>query len=42
MSTVAPAPTDDFFPSSGKVVFGAKRMHTIQNGHGTALIYATT
>lgn len=40
VSTAAPAPTDDFFPSSGKVVFGAKRMYTIQYGHKTALIYA--
>ncbi len=40
VSTAAPALTDDFFPSSGKVVFGAKKMYTIQYSHKTALIYA--
>ncbi|WP_399894416.1 N-acetylmuramoyl-L-alanine amidase [Streptomyces sp. BBFR51] len=40
VATSAPAPTDDFFPSSGKVVFGAKKMYTIQYSHKTALIYA--
>ncbi|MEV7395098.1 hypothetical protein [Streptomyces sp. NPDC091215] len=32
------APTDDFFPSSGKVVFGAKKMYTLQYGHKRSLI----
>ncbi|WUD70820.1 hypothetical protein OG937_03565 [Streptomyces sp. NBC_00510] len=40
VSTAAPALTHDFFPSSGKVVFGAKKMYTVQYGHKTALIYA--
>ncbi|MEW2289481.1 N-acetylmuramoyl-L-alanine amidase [Streptomyces sp. NPDC047841] len=40
VSTAAPALTDDFFPSSGKVVFGAKKMYTIQYSHKTVLIYA--
>ncbi|MFL9657026.1 N-acetylmuramoyl-L-alanine amidase [Streptomyces sp. PB17] len=40
VATAAPALTDDFFPSSGKVVFGAKKMYTIQYSHKTALIHA--
>ncbi|MEU9283563.1 N-acetylmuramoyl-L-alanine amidase [Streptomyces sp. NPDC048275] len=40
VSTAEPALTDDFFPSSGKVVFGAKKMYTIQYGHRTSLVYA--
>ncbi|WP_405765184.1 hypothetical protein OG539_07415 [Actinacidiphila glaucinigra] len=40
VSTAAPALTDDFLPSSGKVVFGGKKMYTIQYGHKTALVYA--
>lgn len=40
VSTAEPALTDDFFASSGKVVFGAKKMYTIQYGHRTSLVYA--
>jgi hypothetical protein len=40
VSTAAPAPTDDFFPSSGKVVLGAKKMYTIQYSHRTVVVYA--
>jgi hypothetical protein len=31
--------TDDYFPSSGRVVTGGKKMYTIQYNHRTALVY---
>ncbi|MFE0633296.1 N-acetylmuramoyl-L-alanine amidase [Streptomyces sp. NPDC058864] len=40
VATAAPALTDDFFKADGKVVFGAKKMYTIQYNHRTALVYA--
>lgn len=40
VATVAPSPTDDFFPSSGAVVTGAKAMYTIQYNHRVGLVYA--
>jgi hypothetical protein len=40
VATRAPALTDDFFPSSGRVVTGAKAMYTIQYNHRVALVYA--
>ncbi|MGW2522609.1 N-acetylmuramoyl-L-alanine amidase [Streptomyces sp. NPDC001617] len=40
VATRAPALTDDFFPSSGAVVTGAKAMYTIQYNHRVALVYA--
>ncbi|MEU9455272.1 N-acetylmuramoyl-L-alanine amidase [Streptomyces sp. NPDC048277] len=40
VATVAPSLTDDFFPSSGAVVTGAKAMYTIQYNHRVALVYA--
>ncbi|MFD3456643.1 N-acetylmuramoyl-L-alanine amidase [Streptomyces sp. NPDC058691] len=40
VATAAPALTDDYFKSSGTVVFGAKKMYTIQYNHRTALVYA--
>ncbi|MDX3357844.1 N-acetylmuramoyl-L-alanine amidase [Streptomyces sp. ME01-24h] len=40
VATAAPALTDDYFKSDGKVVFGAKKMYTIQYNHRTALVYA--
>ncbi|MEU6480336.1 N-acetylmuramoyl-L-alanine amidase [Streptomyces sp. NPDC047017] len=39
VATARPAPTDDYFPSSGKVVLGAKKMYTIQYNHRTALVH---
>ncbi|MFI6016121.1 N-acetylmuramoyl-L-alanine amidase [Streptomyces sp. NPDC051287] len=41
VATVAPSLTDDFFPSSGKVVTGAKAMYTIQYNHRVGLVYAS-
>ncbi len=32
--------TDDYFPSSGAVVIGGKKMYTIQYNHRVALVYA--
>ncbi|MYX38672.1 MULTISPECIES: N-acetylmuramoyl-L-alanine amidase [unclassified Streptomyces] len=40
VATAAPALTDDYFKADGKVVFGAKKMYTIQYNHRTALVYA--
>ncbi|MGW2458023.1 N-acetylmuramoyl-L-alanine amidase [Streptomyces sp. NPDC001761] len=40
VATAEPTPTDDFFPSSGKVVIGTGKMYTIQYSHKTALIHA--
>ncbi|MER5201247.1 N-acetylmuramoyl-L-alanine amidase [Streptomyces sp. NPDC002884] len=39
VSTAPAAPTDDYFKSSGTVVFGGKSMYTIQYNHRTALVY---
>ncbi|MFE3162775.1 N-acetylmuramoyl-L-alanine amidase [Streptomyces sp. NPDC059224] len=41
VATVAPSLTDDFFPSSGRVVTGAKAMYTIQYNHRVGLVYAS-
>ncbi|MFV8188072.1 N-acetylmuramoyl-L-alanine amidase [Streptomyces sp. AF1B] len=41
VATRPPALTDDFFPSSGKVVIGAKPMYTLQYNHRVALVYAS-
>ncbi|MCI3273561.1 N-acetylmuramoyl-L-alanine amidase [Streptomyces cylindrosporus] len=41
VATTAPSLTDDFFPSSGTVVTGAKAMYTVQYNHRVALVYAT-
>jgi hypothetical protein len=40
VATTEPAATDDFFPSSGAVVIGSKKMYTIQYNHRVALVYA--
>ncbi|MGW2638566.1 N-acetylmuramoyl-L-alanine amidase [Streptomyces sp. NPDC001348] len=40
VATTAPSLTDDYFPSSGRVVTGAKAMYTIQYNHRVALVYA--
>ncbi|MBU6531177.1 N-acetylmuramoyl-L-alanine amidase [Streptomyces sp. NPDC057245] len=40
VATSAPAPTDDFLPSSGKVVLGEKKMYSIQYSHKNVLVYA--
>ncbi|MEH0638691.1 N-acetylmuramoyl-L-alanine amidase [Streptomyces bottropensis] len=40
VATTAPSLTDDFSPSSGRVVTGAKSMYTIQYNHRIALVYA--
>ncbi|MDC2961129.1 N-acetylmuramoyl-L-alanine amidase [Streptomyces gilvifuscus] len=40
VATEPPSPTQDFFPSSGTVVTGAKSMYTIQYNHRVALVYA--
>ncbi|MFF4154497.1 N-acetylmuramoyl-L-alanine amidase [Streptomyces sp. NPDC001651] len=32
--------TDDYFPSSGAVVIGGKKMYTVQYNHRVALVYA--
>jgi hypothetical protein len=39
VATARAEPTDDYFPSSGKVVTGAKKMYAIQYNHRTALVY---
>ncbi|MFJ9346869.1 N-acetylmuramoyl-L-alanine amidase [Streptomyces sp. NPDC101237] len=41
VATVAPSLTDDYFPSSGRVVTGAKAMYTIQYNHRVGLVYAS-
>ncbi|OIJ64044.1 peptidoglycan recognition protein family protein [Streptomyces mangrovisoli] len=41
VATRPAARTDDFFPSSGTVVTGAKSMFTIQYNHRVALVYAS-
>ncbi|MFG2635701.1 N-acetylmuramoyl-L-alanine amidase [Streptomyces sp. NPDC048362] len=41
VATAAPAPTDDYFPSTGRVVTGGKTMYTIQYNHRTALVYSS-
>ncbi|WP_406260532.1 N-acetylmuramoyl-L-alanine amidase [Streptomyces nigra] len=33
--------TDDYFPSSGAVVIGGKKMYTVQYNHRVALVYAS-
>ncbi|MFF4490628.1 N-acetylmuramoyl-L-alanine amidase [Streptomyces sp. NPDC001544] len=40
VATQPPAVTDDYFPSSGRVVLGGKKMYTIQYNHRVALVYA--
>ncbi|WP_229887520.1 N-acetylmuramoyl-L-alanine amidase [Streptomyces olivaceoviridis] len=40
VATTGPAATDDYFPSSGAVVIGGKKMYTIQYNHRVALVYA--
>ncbi|MFG2356849.1 N-acetylmuramoyl-L-alanine amidase [Streptomyces sp. NPDC048521] len=40
VATTEPAATDDYFPSSGAVVIGGKKMYTIQYNHRVALVYA--
>ncbi|MER8005459.1 N-acetylmuramoyl-L-alanine amidase [Streptomyces sp. NPDC094149] len=40
VATEPPSATQDFFPSSGTVVTGAKSMYTIQYNHRVALVYA--
>lgn len=40
VATQPPAVTDDYFPSSGRVVLGGKRMYTVQYNHRVALVYA--
>ncbi|KUJ55853.1 amidase [Streptomyces sp. NRRL F-5122] len=39
VATQPPAATDDFFPSSGAVVTGGKKMYTIQYNHRVGLVY---
>ncbi|MFE7751304.1 N-acetylmuramoyl-L-alanine amidase [Streptomyces sp. NPDC057428] len=39
VATQPPALTDDYFKSSGTVVFGGKKMYTIQYNHRVALVY---
>jgi hypothetical protein len=39
VATAQAEPTDDYFPSSGRVVTGGKKMYTIQYNHRTALVY---
>ncbi|MFJ8787747.1 N-acetylmuramoyl-L-alanine amidase [Streptomyces sp. NPDC102462] len=39
VATGEPAATDDYFPSSGTVVTGGKKMYTIQYNHRLALVY---
>lgn len=41
VATGAAAATDDYFPSSGRVVTGGKKMYTIQYNHRTGLVYET-
>ncbi|MFJ8989064.1 N-acetylmuramoyl-L-alanine amidase [Streptomyces sp. NPDC102279] len=40
VATQPPAVTDDYFKSSGTVVFGGKKMYTIQYNHRVVLVYA--
>ncbi|MET7437044.1 N-acetylmuramoyl-L-alanine amidase [Streptomyces sp. NPDC005496] len=40
VATAAPAVTDDYFASSGKVVLGARKMYTIQYNHRLVWVYA--
>ncbi|PWI15842.1 amidase [Streptomyces sp. Act143] len=40
VATTEPAATDDYFPSSGAVVIGGKKMYTVQFNHRVALVYA--
>lgn len=40
VATRGAAATDDYFPSSGAVVIGGKKMYTIQYNHRVALVYA--
>ncbi|MFF5497832.1 N-acetylmuramoyl-L-alanine amidase [Streptomyces aquilus] len=40
VATREAAATDDYFPSSGAVVIGGKKMYTIQYNHRVALVYA--
>ncbi|MFJ3672457.1 N-acetylmuramoyl-L-alanine amidase [Streptomyces sp. NPDC090106] len=40
VATTGPVATDDFFPSSGAVVIGGKKMYTVQFNHRVALVYA--
>ncbi|MGW0856920.1 N-acetylmuramoyl-L-alanine amidase [Streptomyces sp. NPDC002690] len=40
VATTDPVATDDYFPSSGAVVIGARTMYTIQYNHRVALAYA--
>ncbi|MFI5998443.1 N-acetylmuramoyl-L-alanine amidase [Streptomyces sp. NPDC051362] len=39
VATQPPALTDDYFKSSGTVVFGGKKMYTIQYNHRVVLVY---
>ncbi|MGW6740156.1 N-acetylmuramoyl-L-alanine amidase [Streptomyces sp. NPDC055025] len=39
VATGEPAVTDDYFPSSGRVVTGGKKMYTIQYNHRLGLVY---
>ncbi|MEU1303000.1 N-acetylmuramoyl-L-alanine amidase [Streptomyces shenzhenensis] len=39
VATAEPAATDDYFPSSGTVVTGGKKMYTVQYNHRVALVY---
>ena len=39
VATAQAEPTDDYFPSGGRVVTGGKKMYTIQYNHRTALVY---
>jgi N-acetyl-anhydromuramyl-L-alanine amidase AmpD len=40
VATSQPAATDDYSPSSGAVLIGAKKMYTIQYNHRLVLVYA--
>ncbi|MFH8702823.1 N-acetylmuramoyl-L-alanine amidase [Streptomyces rubrogriseus] len=40
VATQDAAATDDYFPSSGAVVIGGKKMYTVQYNHRVALVYA--
>ncbi|MET9388724.1 hypothetical protein ABZY09_49250 [Streptomyces sp. NPDC002928] len=40
VAATEPTATDDYFPSSGAVVIGSKKMYTIQYDHRVALVYA--
>ncbi|MEU9317237.1 N-acetylmuramoyl-L-alanine amidase [Streptomyces sp. NPDC048295] len=39
VTAATPRLTTDYFPAAAKVVFGGKRMYTIQYGHRTSLVY---